>query len=264
MMVTFVPKAPPHLFDGVVFGPVKSRRYGVSLGINVLPSTRKVCNFECPYCELGWAGQESKEPMPPVESILGEMRERLLSYRSQGVTIDALTFAGNGEPTLHPKFEEIIDGTIALRNKLAPKAVIAVLTNATKLRDPSVRRALQRIDEAQMKLDAGTEETFRAVDDPRGGVTLRSVVDDIKSFRAKVVIQTMFVRGVVAGKRVNNTTRAEIDAWLGLLDEIHPLKVSIYSLDRAPADPGLEQVPREVLESIAEKVRQHGFPVEVY
>lgn len=263
-MATFVPKTPPHLFDGVVFGPVMSRRYGVSLGINVLPATRKVCNFECPYCELGWAGQDSKEPMPSVDRILGDLRERLLFYGNQGLTVDAVTFAGNGEPTLHPKFEEIIDGAVALRNGLAPQAVIAVLTNATKLREESVRRALLKIDEAQMKLDAGTEEIFKLVDDPRGGVTLRSIVDDIKSFPAKVVIQAMFVRGKAAGKPVDNTTPEEVAAWLALLDEIQPSKVSMYSLDRAPSDPGLEQVPRDVLDSIADKVRQHGFAAEVY
>ena len=252
------------LHNSYVFGPVMSRRLGVSLGINVLPKTRKLCNFECPYCELGFTDPSVKEKLPVVADVINELREYLQHYKKEGYAIDAITFAGNGEPTMHPKFEQLVDETIKLRDELAPEANIAVLTNATKIGDESVFRALQKVDERQVKLDAGTEEVFRLVDLPIEGITLSSIVDNISKFHGDMTIQTMFVRGYYGDKKVDNTTPEEVSAWLKLLDQLRPNKIQIYSLDRAPAAPSLQKVGRDDLDAIASKVRELGLTIEVF
>ncbi|HZS46750.1 MAG TPA: radical SAM protein [Blastocatellia bacterium] len=252
------------LHNEYVFGPVMSRRLGVSLGINVLPKFRKICNFECPYCELGFTDTSVKEKLPAVTDVIKELREHLQHYKSEGYAIDAITFAGNGEPTLHPKFEQLVDETIKLRDELAPEASIAVLTNATKIDDESIYRALLKVDERQVKLDAGTEEVFQLVDLPAAGITLDSIVKGISKFHGDMTIQTMFVRGSYDSRAVDNTTPKEVDAWLKLLDKLRPNKIQIYSLDRAPAAPTLKKVPREDLEAIATRVRELGLNVQVF
>jgi len=252
------------LNNSYVFGPVLSRRLGVSLGINVLPRARKVCNFECPYCELGFTDLAVKEKLPAVTDVVDELRGRLQTYKNEGHTIDAITFAGNGEPTMHPKFEQIVDEVIKLRNELAPEARIAVLTNATKVDEPSVFRALMQVDERQVKLDAGTEEVFRQVDLPVEGITLANIVKSIERFHGDVTIQTMFVRGQYNDHTIDNTTPSQVAAWLKLLDHLRPNKLQIYSLDRAPAAPALQKVPRVDLETIADRVRELGLVVEVF
>ena len=203
-----------------VFGPVQSRRLGVSLGINVLPRARKLCNFECPYCELGFTDPSVKEKLPAVDDVINELRDHLQHYKTDGYAIDAITFAGNGEPTMHPKFEQLVDETIKLRDELAPEANIAVLTNATKIGDESVFRALQKVDERQIKLDAGTEEVFKLVDLPIEGITLASIVDNIAKFHGNMTIQTMFVSGSYNGQVVDNTTPEEVGPWLKLLGQL--------------------------------------------
>src|SRR5262249_53451806 len=182
------------LHNNYIFGPVASRRLGVSLGINLLPRYRKICNFECPYCELGFTDTSVKEKLPSVSDVMTELRDHLQQYKSEGYAIDAITFAGNGEPTLHPKFEEMVDETIKLRDELASEASTAVLTNARKIDEESVFPALLKVDERQVKLDAGTEAVFQLVDLPAAGITLESIVKGIAKFKGDMTIQTMFVR----------------------------------------------------------------------
>lgn len=252
------------LVGGIVFGPVRSRRFGRSLGINPLPSDRKLCTFNCVYCECGLTSEtESRrldvQPFPPVAKIIEGVREAVESLRRSGDSIDSLTLTGNGETTLHPAFGEIVGGLRPLRDQLLANAQIVVLTNGTRLGDGAVRRALERVDQCVVKLDAGRESTFRLLNRPLEPVTLEDITRAVCSL-PRVIMQTLFVRG-----RVDNTREGEIADWIERLAHIRPQRVQIYSLDRPPAEPGLVAVPRTDLERIAALLTNRTrLPVDVY
>ncbi|HOV10726.1 MAG TPA: radical SAM protein [Bacteroidales bacterium] len=253
------------LFDSVVFGPVKSRRLGVSLGLNIVPAHIKFCTFNCIYCECGWtqaSDVESGDFFTP-ELIREALENRLISLSHEGITPDAITFAGNGEPTIHPQFDIIVDDTIALRNKYFPKARVVVLSNSSMTGDPKVLNALLKTYNI-MKLDAGTEETFRLINLPRTGITLAQIVEDLKKFNGNLIIQTMFVRGTAGDKIIDNTNPLELNNLLKYITEINPREVMIYSLDRLPPMAQLEKISKEELEIIAEKIRQLNYHCSVY
>ena len=253
------------LFDQIIFGPVKSRRLGVSLGVNLLPTDSKVCSFDCIYCECGWTPKkrEKKAILPERGQVKREMQEKLTQMIEMNELPDVITFAGNGEPTLHPEFEGIIDDTIELRDRLAPKARIAVLSNATMLHKPSVIRALLKVEDNIQKLDSGIEETIREIDCPASNFNLKNVVENLKLFDGKVIIQTLFLRGNFKNEIIDNTTKDELSAWLKLVVEIKPSQVMIYTIDRDTPATGLEKVKLIELERIAAQVRELGFEVQV-
>jgi wyosine [tRNA(Phe)-imidazoG37] synthetase (radical SAM superfamily) len=253
------------LFDQIIFGPVKSRRLGVSLGINLLPVDSKLCSFDCIYCECGWnpRRREKKAQLPSRSLVKQRLEEKLLGMQQSGELPDVITFAGNGEPTLHPEFAGIIDDTILLRNQLAPGARIAVLSNASMLQKPEVVNALLKIEDNIQKLDSGFEETIKKIDCPVGRFNLGKVVENLKAFNGQVVIQTLFLRGTFKNERIDNTTEEEIERWLQLVREIKPKQVMIYTIARdTPAD-NLQKVSIDELEQIAQKVRAAGFDVQV-
>lgn len=253
------------LFDQIIFGPVKSRRLGVSLGVNLLPTDSKVCSFDCIYCECGWnpTKRAKKAVLPTRAQVRQRLEEKLKEMTAQQELPDVITFAGNGEPTLHPEFEQIIDDTIALRNQWAPLARIAVLSNATMLHKPSVVRALLKIEDNIQKLDSGFEETIRLIDCPASNFRLNDVVENLKSLNGKVIIQTLFLKGNFKDQVIDNTTEEEISEWLKLVQQIKPSKVMIYTIDRDTPATGLEKVKVEELEKIAQRVRLAGFEVSV-
>lgn len=253
------------LFDKIIFGPVKSRRLGISLGINLLPTNIKVCSFDCIYCECGWTPNkyEEKVKLPGREEVRSNLEQTLKNMIAQNQKPDVITFAGNGEPTLHPEFAGIIDDTIELRNKLTPNARIAVLSNATMLHKKPVFEALMKIKDNIQKLDSAFEETVRLLDCPKGNFNLNKVVDQLVSFNGKVIIQTMFVRGTFKGEKINNTTKKEINAWLKLLQKINPSQVMIYTIARDTPLDTLEKVSLEELNSIARKVEGLALDVQV-
>lgn len=251
------------LYDNFIFGPIHSRRLGLSLGINLLPIDCKLCSFNCIYCECGWTlgGQkprfnDKKAVLAMLESVLGNMVEA-------GTPPDVLTFAGNGEPTMHPDFEEIVDGVIALRDRLCPNAKVSVLSNATMLHRESVRRALGRVDNPILKLDSAFDKTAQLIDKPLGNYSIQNVVEQMKLFGGRCIVQTMFLRGEFEGQRVDNTTEEEISAWLKLIEEIAPRSVMVYTIDRDTPAPNLEKVPIEELRAIAERVRALGIECSV-
>ncbi len=251
------------LYDNLIFGPIRSRRLGLSLGINLLPVDCKLCSFNCIYCECGWTlgGQkprfnDKKAVLAMLEAVLSEMVEA-------GTPPDVLTFAGNGEPTMHPDFEEIVNGVVALRDRLAPSAKVSVLTNATMLHRESVRRALGRVDNPILKLDSAFDATAQLIDKPLGNYSIREVVEQMKLFKGECIVQTMFLRGEFEGQRVNNTTPEEVEAWLRLVEEIAPRSVMVYTIDRDTPAPNLEKVPVEELRAIAERVRALGIECSV-
>ena len=253
------------LFDQIIFGPVKSRRLGLSLGVNLMPTDSKVCSFDCIYCECGWTPKkrEQKAILPTRGMVRQKLEEKLTEMGESNELPDVITFAGNGEPTLHPEFEGIIDDTIELRDRLTPKARIAVLSNATMLYKPPVVRALQKVEDNIQKLDSAFEETIRKIDCPTSRFKLSDVVENLKAFNGKVIIQTLFLRGNHQGEPIDNTTEAELSAWLKLVAEIKPSQVMIYTIDRDTPATGLEKVKLEELQQIADRVNKIGFKVQV-
>jgi wyosine [tRNA(Phe)-imidazoG37] synthetase (radical SAM superfamily) len=253
------------LFDEIIFGPVQSRRLGVSLGVNLLPVNVKVCSFDCIYCECGFTPKKYKEKtvLPTRLEVKQKLEEKLLQMASDGQKPDVITFAGNGEPTLHPEFAGIIDDTIKLRNRFAAKARIAVLSNATMLHKPDVFNALLKVEDNIQKLDSAFEETIELLDCPRGNFNLQKVVEQLKSFNGKVTIQTLFVKGRFKNQTFDNTTKKEISAWLELLQKIQPEQVMIYTIARDTPIDTLEKIPAEKLDAIARQVVNEGFRTQV-
>lgn len=253
------------LFDKIIFGPVISRRLGVSLGINLLPGDSKICSFDCVYCECGRnpRGREKRGKMPAREEVALRLEETLQKMKEEKNLPDVITFAGNGEPTLHPHFAGIIGDTLRLRDLYAPQARIAVLSNATMLHKREVFDALLKVDDNIQKLDSAFEETIRTLDCPTGKFSLPAVTEQLTAFGGRVTIQTMFIRGSHKGKNIDNTTPEEVEAWLGLLKIIRPSLVMIYTIARDTPVDTLEKVPASQLEGIARQAEAIGFRVQV-
>ncbi len=251
------------LFDDIVFGPVKSRRLGNSLGINLLPDDAKVCTFNCVYCECGWTSKVSSG-LPSGTEIRQRMDLEFKRLHENHVPVDVITFAGNGEPTLHPEFDTIIDQTIKLRNDFFPDAEIAVLTNATLLYKQGVNEALQKVEKPLLKLDSAIESTVKAMNQPQIPFDFQQYLEHIRNFPGKRIIQTMFVRFQKNGAIVDNTTEHELKAWLRELDRIKPDAVMIYSIARDTPDSTVTAVSKEELEKIASRVEENGHKAQVY
>ncbi|MCD8174302.1 MAG: radical SAM protein [Alistipes sp.] len=251
------------LFGDVIFGPVRSRRLGLSLGVNLLPTDRRLCNFNCIYCECGWNPEGGRPRFNDRETVNRLLGEKLKEMVAGGTPPDVITFAGNGEPTIHPEFAAIIDDTIALRDRLCPSAGISVLTNGTMICRDSVREALTKVDNNIVKLDSAFDDTVRLIDNPQGGYSVERTVECMKAFGGKIIIQTMFLRGMYHGQVVDNTTDREVGAWLEAVREAGPSKVMVYTIDRDTPAEGLEKVTVEELEDIAARVRALGIECSV-
>ncbi len=247
------------LFDKIIFGPVHSRRLGISLGVNLLLPTAKLCNFDCIYCECGWNGDHRGGSFNTKEDVLFALQSKLSEMALEGELPNYITFAGNGEPTMHPNFLEIIDGTIALRNSVAPLAKIAVLTNATMIDREDVRAALLKIDRPILKFDSAIQSTVELINQPAKKRTVDQTIELLKLFGGQIIIQTMFIRGCYKGVTYDNTTPQEVAAWLDAIKEIAPREVMLYSIDRDTPDSGVRKVSREELEQIAKRVEALGI-----
>lgn len=251
------------LFDKVIFGPIRSRRLGLSLGVNLLPLDGKLCSFDCIYCECGWARKNSKLRYNPREEVRHGLRLKLGEMADEGTLPDVITFAGNGEPTMHPDFGAIIDDTLALRDEFCPDTKISVLSNATMIDRPAVFDALLKVDNNILKLDSAFDETVRLIDRPKGDYSVARVVEGMKRFEGRLIVQTMFLRGTFEGQTVDNTTPQETEAWLRLIAEIAPRQAMIYTIDRDTPAPDLHKVPVEELQKIAARVEALGIPCSV-
>jgi len=253
------------LFSEIIFGPIKSRRLGVSLGINLLPTDYKFCTFNCVYCECGWTLKADKKiKLPSREEVKNELEKVLKQYAENAKEINSITFAGNGEPTIHPQFAEVIDDTIELREKWMPQAQISVLSNASQLNKQKVTDALKKIDRNILKLDAGTEETYQRINQAQGHLKFDKIVDYLKSFDGKLIIQTLFLKGEHDGQHFDNTTPKEVNAWLKLLKEIKPQSVMLYPIDRDTPAKNLQKIDKNKLDQIASMVEQLGIKTDVY
>lgn len=257
---------PGFLFHDVIFGPVRSRRLGLSLGVNLLPAHSKYCSFDCIYCECGWTdrfpGDEIE--LPSRNEVKQFLEQKLQELISEDYLPDAITYAGNGEPTLHPEFPSIVDDTIELRNKYIPNAVVAILSNASKTGDPGVFNALLKLDKNIQKLDAGSDHLHRLINRPFFSGSLTNTVENLKRFNGKVIIQSLFLKGKIKDQVVDNTTEQELKEWLEKIRDINPEMVMIYSLDRATPTSTLSGISHAELENIADQVKKLGIKTAVY
>ncbi|MFZ5941967.1 MAG: radical SAM protein [Bacteroidota bacterium] len=256
---------PTFLFDRVIFGPVVSRRLGVSLGINLLPVDRKWCNFDCLYCECGLNPEPGsvRDLLPSRDEVRLKLAEKIKEMAGSGKLPDVITFAGNGEPTLHPEFCGIIDDTLQIRNELCPGARIAVLSNSTTIHRAEIREALSHIDQNILKLDSALEDSFRKINRPAGKKRIADYEEALRLFGSGVIIQTLFVRGTYQGDAIDNTTEEELSALIAAYKKIAPEYVMIYSFERDTPVPTLEKIGREELEKIAQRIRENGIACEV-
>lgn len=252
---------PTFLFDKIIFGPVRSRRLGQSLGINLLPPDKKICNFDCIYCECGLT-DGTKAKLPTRNEVKEKLNRTLKLYVEQNKNIDTITFAGNGEPTLHPEFSRIVDDTVELRDKYFSKAGIALLTNATTISSPKIQKTLKKIDQSILKLDSVHQQTVNLINCPLGKYNLDTIIDTFKRLK-EPIIQTMFLRGSFKGIPVNNTTEAELVPWLETLSMINPGLVMIYTISRDTPFETLEKISLDELEKIAQRVKDLGIQTQI-
>ena len=248
------------LQDSVVYGPIQSRRLGSSLGINILPLSYKLCSSNCVYCQYGWTlPTHPHEPIKRAPELLELIEDAFQDFAERGTSVDCITLAGNGEPTLHPDLDALIDGVKQLRDRYFPTAKVGILSDATQLQRPQVRAALQQLDVRYMKFDAGDEAMWRMINDPLGRADWTDMLTSLKQL-PNVVLQCMFIQG-----SFDNTGAEHLEHWMGLVGELKPLAVQVYTVDRAPADPGIEKVPQARLEAIASELTERtGIPTEVY
>lgn len=252
------------LFDDIVFGPIRSRRLGVSLGINLLPKDYKLCTFDCIYCECGFSEKGKSGKIPTVTEYKDSLQKKLEELKSEGITPDVFTFAGNGEPTIHPAFPEIVDFTILKRDEFFPNAKISVLSNSTMLHKQPVVDALKRVDNNILKLDSAIDETVKLMDAPnQKSFSVKNTIELLKQFGGNLIVQTMFLKGSVNGTEIDNTTDTEVEALIDALKAINPKQVMIYSIDRDTPVQTLQKIEKEEMEGIAEKIRKAGFYVSV-
>lgn len=253
------------LFSDIVFGPIHSRRMGASLGINLLPFDGKLCNFDCIYCECGFNENfRTHTKLPTRQNTKDALEDKLIQLKEDGTKLDVITFAGNGEPTMHPEFAGVIDDTIELRNKYSPEAKISVLTNGISAGKQSVFEALQKVENPVLKLDSAFDETVKLIDRPNSPTyTVAKQVELYKRFDGNFILQTMFLRGSFKGQVVDNTTEKEVSAWLALVKELNPREVMIYTIDRETPAKELVKAPLEVLNKIADEIKKLGIETNV-
>ena len=255
------------LFENTIIGPIRSRRLGNSLGINLLPLKRKFCTYDCIYCECGWNKDtiENKVELPTYDDVKQQLEKRINELKAESVVVDSFTFAGNGEPTLHPDFVRVVDLVVEMRDKHYPNAVITLLTNATQLCKPEIYDALQKLDNPVLKLDAGMEAMRNSINKPTSErYSFEELVENLIRFGSKGIIQTLLLRGTNEGKVISNVSEEDFTEYLNLLKKIRPKYVMLYAIDRATPEKDLEKLTVEELEFYAEKIRNEDIDVKVY
>ena len=209
-----------------IFGPIHSRRFGVSLGIDLSPAFKQ-CNFDCLYCELAPAATvDHQNSVVSVEEIITELQAALKEHRN----IDEITITANGEPTLYPHLNQLIDEI----DKIKEEKETLILTNSATLTDEKVFNTLLKLDQVKLSLDAVTPEVFKKIDRPHPSLKIDDVVSAIERFshayKGKLFIEILFVRGL-------NDTEEEIAALNDVLKKIEALRIDIGTIDRPPAYP---------------------------
>ena len=249
------------LFSSIIYGPIRSRRLGVSLGVNLMPTDAKLCTFDCVYCECGWNQPVPHPQLPTREQVRESLASTLNTLHSAP---DVITFSGNGEPTLHPEFLGIIQDTCALRDQYCPGAKISVLSNSTQLFREDVVEALRLCDNRILKLDSAITSTMRLIDKPvNPSLTVEQIVERLSVFNGDFTLQTCFLTGEYEGRIIDNTTPEELAAWYRAVDYLHPKQVMIYVIDRATPLKTLSKIPLDKMNEIAAPLREKGIEVIV-
>ena len=256
-------------YPSPIFGPIKSRRLGISLGINLMPGDGKWCSFDCLYCECGLnKDKKPKQPLPSVEEVKEKLEVKLKEMIENGEDLNVLTFSGNGEPTMHPNFLEIVENVILLRNKYYPEAKVSVLSNSTQIHRKDVFDALMKVDNALMKLDTVSPEYIKIVDQPNGNYNIENIISCLEKMKGHAIIQTMFMKGSIKDNNgqeisVDNCKDEYITPYIDALKRISPRQVMIYTLDREWPTEGLIKASKETMDSIADKISNAGFNTSV-
>ena len=246
--------------EELVFGPIRSRRLGSSLGINLLPTQGKLCNFDCIYCECGWNKDGTGDRKLPTASDLEKaLRDKLSECKKEGTPIDSITFSGDGEPTLNPDFAKIIDITVALRDEYYPKAVVSVLSNATKVGRKSVFEALRKVDNPILKIDAPTAELASKINQPNCEYDVEAVVRDLEKFEGDFVLQTMFLRS----PEFDSSSPEVLNGWMDIVRRLRPREVMVYTIDRETPMKGLRKFTVEEMESLVKPLLDEGFTIQI-
>ncbi len=253
------------LFHSTIYGPIHSRRLGMSLGINLMPNDGKICSFDCLYCEAGFNAQgPGKDGVPTREAVKRQLKRKFEEMKATGQTLDVITFSGNGEPTLHPEFSKVVEDVMRLRTQYYPEAKVSVLSNSTMAGKPAIAKALLKVDNNILKLDSAFPRTFRLINRPVSpNILPEGVIADLKKFSGQCIVQTIMVRGEFEGQHFDNTTDEELDALLNAYRQIEPREVMLYSIDRKTPAENLEKVSKEELERIAKRFRDAGIKVQV-
>lgn len=252
------------LFDQIIFGPISSRRLGSSLGVNLLPRHGKICSFDCLYCECGFnADGRGDNRMPTKEEFIDALFSKLKEIKASNGRIDTITFSGNGEPTLHPAFPEIITETLKMRRALFPLAKVSVLTNGSRIHIPEIRETLLSVDNAIIKLDSAFDSTVNQIDRPQYRYSVEETKKNLEPYKGKFVLQTMFLRGEYEGIAIDNTTPEEVAAWRKIAIEIEPREIMIYTIDRETPAKNLIKVSVEEMEQIAGPLKELGFKITI-
>lgn len=247
--------------EETVFGPIHSRRLGNSLGINLLPTKGKVCNFDCIYCECGWNADGRGDTVIPTRAqVRSALEDRLAEMLLDGTPVDSITFSGDGEPTLNPEFAGIIDDTLMLRDTYFPSARVSVLSNATRVHIPSVLAALKKVDNPIMKIDAPNNEFAALINHPAPGYDVRRTVEALKAFSGDFILQTMFLRAPAA---FDSSSKEVLEGWMSIVRELKPREVMVYSIDRPTPQAGLESFTYEEIEALVRPLAAEGFKIQI-
>ena len=247
-------------FDDIVFGPISSRRLGSSLGVNILPSKGKFCNFDCVYCECGWNKDGVAERVfPRLAEVEAAVEAKLAKAAAEGVPVDSITFSGNGEPTMNPDFPEIIDAVIRSRDRYFPHAKVSVLSNATLVGKQAVAEALMRVDNPILKIDASNDELIAKINKPCGPYHLEKVVESLRRFDGNFVLQTMFLRS----PDFNTAEPDALAAWHDIVRELRPRQVMVYTIDRETPDKSLAKYTVEEMAEFVKPLVDEGFDVQI-
>lgn len=247
-------------FDDIVFGPIKSRRLGSSLGVNLLPSKGKLCNFDCIYCECGWNKDGAMDrTLPTLEDVTKALTEKISALSADGVEVDSITFSGNGEPTIHPDFPEIVDLILQLRDRYYPHAKVSVLSNATMLGRERVRQALKRIDNPILKIDASDDRLIQLINKPVGAYRLEDVITWMKDFEGNFILQTMFLKS----DEFDLSQQEQLDRWMDIVRSLRPREIMVYTIDRETPDKSLGKYTVEQMTSFVAPLLEEGFKIQI-
>lgn len=247
-------------FDEIVFGPIFSRRLGSSLGVNLLPSKGKLCNFDCVYCECGWNKDgKGDKVFPELKDIEAALEKKMSTAAAEGVAVDSVTFSGNGEPTLHPDFPEVIDVTLRLRDRYFPDAKVSVLSNATLVGRKEIAEALMRVDNPILKIDASSDALVRMINKPVGAYSLADVVSNLKAFNGRFILQTMFLRS----PDFDTAGPDALSGWMDIVRKTRPREIMVYTIDRETPDKSLSKYTVEEMMAFVQPLADEGFKIQV-